>query len=346
MERSSSQAFLNWLVVSVSPDTDSQSPLFWERLRRLFASSDERGEEPQRPFVIAVCVITSVVLWASLTLQEEKSVEIAVPTEIVNLPADQALAELPPERVQAQFRGPGIQLIWLLLNPPSITIDARESGVSLSEALNLSNDGDVRVESIRPQRIDLVKEPRTERRVPVRSRVRVDLPPAHELIRPPTVRPESVTVSGAESIVAGLRSWPTDSLRIDDLRDSVRTEVPLADTLTQLLRRDPSAVMFIAQAGKFAEAQREIDVEVTGVPSDRSLVALDPATIRVRYRILFDQLFESQRAEDFFATVSYSQIRTDTTGFVRPRVHVPTDMMIRDPEPIPQRLRYYTFVTE
>jgi len=336
----------NCPVVRVAPDTDSQSPLFWERLRRLFASSDERGQEPQRPFVIAVCVITSIVLWASLTLQEEKSVDIAVPTEIVNLPVDQALAELPPDHVEAQFRGPGIQLIWLLLNPPSVTIDAGEASVDLSTALNLDGDDDIRVENIRPQRIDLTTEPRTERRIPVRSRVRIDLPAAHELIRPPTVRPGSVTVSGARSIVEGLQSWPTDSLQIDDLRDSVRTEVPLSDTMPRLVDREPAAVTFIAQAGKFAEAQREIEVEVTGVPSDRSLVALDPSTIRVRYRVLFDQLFESQRAEDFFATVSYSQIRMDTTGFVRPRVHVPTDMMIRDPEPIPERLRYYTFVTE
>lgn len=330
----------------MAADTDSQSPIFWERLRRLFASPNRRDPEPQRPFVIAICVVISVTLWASLTLQEEKSVTIDVPTEVVNLPDDQALTALPPDRVQARLRGPGLQLIWLVFNPPRVTIDASQNQVSLADALSLSNQGEVRVESITPQEVALPREPRAERRIPVESRVRIDLPPAHELLQPPSVTPDSITVTGAQSIVAGLQAWPTDSLLVEDLRDSVQTQVALVDTLAQLVERSREAVTFTARAGKFAEAQREIEVEVTGVPSDRSLVALDPSTIRVRYRVLFDQLFESQRAEDFFAVVSYSQIRTDTTGYVRPRVHVPTDMMIRDPEPIPARLRYYTFVTE
>ena len=55
-------------------------------------------------------------------------------------------------------------------------------------------------------------------------------------------------------------------------------------------------------------------------------------------------MFASERAPDFFATVSYDQIREDTTGYVRPELHLPSDLIIRDPEMIPSRLQYYTFV--
>ena len=330
----------------MATNTDSQSPLFWERLRRLFSSSDGRGGEPQQPLVIAVCVIISVVLWASLTLQEEKSVTIDVPTRVVNVPEGQALTELPPGEVRVQLRGPGLQLVWLLMNPPACVIDATNSDVDVAETLSLSGQGDVRIESVSPMRIGLTKEPKITRTIPIQSRVRLDLPAAHELIQPPRLRPDSVEVTGARSIVNGLSYWPTDSLTIRDVRDTVQTRVSLSDSLVRLVDRNIQEVTAVARAGKFAEAQREIDVEVTGVPSDRSLVALEPSTIRVRYRVLFDQLFESQRADDFFATVTYNQIRSDTTGYVRPRIHVPSDMIIRDPEPIPSRLRYYTFVSE
>jgi len=107
----------------------------------------------------------------------------------------------------------------------------------------------------------------------------------------------------------------------------------------------PETVTLIARAGRFVEETREVEVEVTGVPSGQNLVSLQPSSVRVRYRVLFEDLFKARRSSEFFATVSYDQIRTDTTGYVMPRIGVPSDLLIRDPEPIPPRLRYYTFVS-
>lgn len=328
-------------------DTDSQAAVFWERLRMLFtptSNGQAPEEEPRNGLILAVCVLISTMLWLSLSLQEESTVTLEVPTTVVNVPDGQALAQVPPSTVRVQVEGEGLQLVWLYLDRPTVSIDATSNEVSLEDAITLSAASGVSVENVTPRRVDVRKEPRLERRIPVMSRVQVDLPPAHELLFPPRLDPDSVTVTGAESIVNGLRRWPTTAASIT-VADSVRTQVALADTLSKLVSRDVDAVTLLARAGKFAEAQREIDVEVTGIPSDQNLVALEPSTIRVRYRVLFDQLFESQRASDFFATVSYRQIRTDTTGFVEPNVHVPSDLEIRDPEALPRRLRYYTFVS-
>jgi hypothetical protein len=131
-----------------------------------------------------------------------------------------------------------------------------------------------------------------------------------------------------------------------NVRDTVRAQVALRDSLAQLVERSADQVTVTARAGKFAEETREVTVEVTGVPTGQDLVTLQPATIRIRYRVLFQQLFASRRSSEFFATVSYSQIRSDTTGYVRPNIHVPSDLVIRDPEPIPPRLQYYTFLSD
>jgi len=332
-----------------SSDADSQGPIFWERLRGLFTSSPEdelsAGEQPQnRGLVITVCVAISFVLWFTFTLQEVKIVTIEFPTTVVNVPSDEALAELPSPSASVQVEGEGVQLLWMYYNTPSIPLDATDQTVNLADAINLPDN--VRLQSIAPRQVTLEKEPRLTRPTPIRSRVQVEAPPAFELIEPPRLRPDSVRVSGARSIVERLTYWPTDSMAvsINSARDSIRTRVPLADTLGQLVSHTPRLVTFIARVGKFAEATREIEVEVTGVPSGQNVVTLEPSSIRVRYRILFDQLFASKRAPDFFATVSYDQIREDTTGYVSPDLHLPSDLIIRDPEMIPSRLQYYTFV--
>lgn len=332
----------------MASDSDSQVPIFLERLRSLFRSSDadRREADPRRGIAVTVCVLLSVVLWFSLTLQEERMVTVAFPVELSDMPDGQALTERPPSSVNVQLQGAGMDLLRLVFNPPPVSVTAGEEPVNVAEALNIPRSSDAQVQGVSPRVIDVGLEPRVERRIPVRPRLNVQLASAYELIEPPTVTPDSVTVAGARSVVAPISSWPTDSLTLDDVRDTLRTTVPLRDTLTGLVERGAEAVEVSVRAGKFAEETREVTVEVTGVPAGQDLVALQPSTIRIRYRVLFEQLFASRRSSEFFATVSYSQIRSDTTGYVTPRIHVPSDLVIRDPEPIPARLQYYTFLSE
>lgn len=327
------------------PDSDSQVPIFLDRLLKLFRSSSEeepRSDDRHNGMAITVCVLLSVVLWLSLSLQERRTVSLEMPVAVPQLAEDQAFAELPPSTVTARVQGNGMELLRLLFSPPTVEVEANGETVDVGEALQLSQESDARVESVTPQTITVATEPRVERRIPIRSEVTVRPAEAFELINEPTLRPDSVAVTGAESVVEGLKAWPTRAQNLTDVRDTVRTTVPLADTLSGLVTRAEDEVTLVARAGKFSEDSREVKVEVTGIPSSQELVALQPSTIRIRYRVLFDQLFQAQRASGFFATVSYSQIRSDTTGYVEPQIQVPSGLEIRDPEPVPARLRYYT----
>lgn len=325
-------------------DADSQVPIFLERIRGLFRSSDDGGrrEDAHSGLAITVCILLSVVLWLSLTLQERRTVSLNFPVQEPTLSDDRAFVERPPTTVTARVQGSGMELLRLLFNPPNVQIEADDGPVNVEDALQLSQGSDTQVESVTPRSIAVVTEPRIERRVPVLSRVEIQPASSYELIDEPTLQPDSVTVTGAESVVNQLRAWPTQPREITGLRDTVQTAVPLADTLQRLVSRIEDQVTLTAWAGRFAEGTREVQVEVTGIPSSQEVVALQPSTIRIRYRVLFEQLFRSQRASGFFATVSYSQIRSDTTGYVEPRIQVPSGLEIRDPEPLPPRLRYYT----
>lgn len=332
----------------MAADSDSQVPIFLDRIRTLFRPSGDEGhpeEDPNRGAAVAVCVLLSLVLWLSLTLQEQRTVTVDFPVEIASLPDSQALVELPPRTVSVQLRGTGLDLLGLVFDPSPIRVPAAAGQIDVEEAVELPRAADARVESVSPRRIALQLDTRVERLVPVQPRLDIQPASAYELIDEPTVTPESVRVSGAESVLRDLRAWPTDSLALKNVRDTVRQVVSLKDSLSGIVAREVDEVTVQAKAGKFAVESREVQVQVTGVPAGQDLVALQPSTIRIRYRVLFEQLFASRRSSEFFATVSYSQIRSDTTGYVEPRIHVPTDLEIRDPEALPPRLRYYTFLS-
>jgi len=325
-----------------SSDSTSSYPVFWERLKAIF----ELREVPTTSdgTALTVCVLIALVLWGALTLQEVRTVTLDVPTELTNVPEGKALVSEPPSHVRVQVTGEVLQLLYLYANPPQAPIDARNSEVSVEEVLGLTGSN-ISIDAITPRDIAVPLEPRVERHVPVVPQVQVELEPGYELLYSPRLTPDSVRVSGAQSTVDSLTQWLTEPRTIEALQDSVQIQVPLADTLNPLISRSVDSITFTAEAGRFAEETRELFVDVTGVPPGQNLVALDPPMVRVRYRVLFDDMFEARRADDFAAVVNYDQIRRDTTGRVEPRIHVPAGLTIRDPEPMPSQLRYFTLMS-
>jgi hypothetical protein len=119
----------------VAIDSDSQSAIFWDRLRPLLAPSDEEprpGEEPPRNVVITVCVLLSCILRPSLTLGEQRTQTLRLPVRVVDIPEDKTLAERPTSHVQAQMheRGFSPSPIVNILSPCSGMATGRRSSTT------------------------------------------------------------------------------------------------------------------------------------------------------------------------------------------------------------------------
>ena len=331
-------------MASSNTGISAQGAAFWERFVGLLVRDRKRQDEPggnqRKGLAITIATLVSTLLWFTFSMRETYSVLVLLPTEVVNLPETEALRQLPPPTIRAQVEGEGLNLIRLRLNPPVVLINGERQEVALRDAVSevLTN---VRLESVSPSTFTLQKEERVTRKVPIELRAEIETPPEFDLVEPPRITPDSVEVSGAASVVEGITAWPSRPFRIDELRDSLVTRVMLSDTLSGLLARNLEATTLTAVAQRFTEGQREIGVTVTGEPSSQRLVTLEPATIRVRYRVLFSQYDEALHAMDFFATVSFDEIRSDTTGRVRPDVHLPAGVILRDVELRPPTLRYY-----
>lgn len=325
-----------------TPNDTSSTPIFWERLRD-WMTDPGRGDGSESTsghsgVAITVCILVALFLWFTLTLRDVHTDTVEVPLRVDNVPADEALVEYPPSTVRIQVRGEGFNLLRMRFNPPVVAVDGSQDQVDLSDAVS-DLGRDVQIESILPRSINLRKEPLRTARIPIQVRAELTTAPTYELVDPPSVQPDSVTVAGAESIIEDLLAWPTERVERSSLRDSLEVRVALKDTLRGLVRKDREATTLRAVAVAFTESIREVPVRVTGVPAD--VVSLDPSTVEVRYRVALDDYDEAQRAEELFATVPYDEIRTDTTGFVRPRVNLPSGLEVRDVEVRPERLRYF-----
>lgn len=285
-------------------------------------------------------ILVSSLLWFTFTMRETHTEIIEMPTEVVNVPDRESLRQLPPSEIRVQVVADGWSLLRLRLDPPTVPINASQDQINVRDAIqNLPKN--VEVQSVSPNVLSLWKERRISRTMPIVSRVDIDTPPTHDLIEDERLTPDSVEVSGAASVVGNLTRWPTVARTFEDVRDTLDVRVPLSDTLSGLVIKSVSDVRLQAVSQQFTEGSREIDVTVQGQPSTRTLVSLEPSTVNVRYRVLFSQYREAMRAMDFFATVSYDEIRRDTTGRVMPELHLPDSIVLKDVEMRPSQLGYY-----
>lgn len=288
---------------------------------------------------ITLSVIVSSLLWFTFTMRETHTKVLQMPTEVVNIPENQSLSELPPDRVRVQVVGDGWSLLRLQFSPPSVPVNGAQNEVSVRDAIDLPKNVDV--QSVSPSQFSLTKERRISRRVPVELNARIRTPRTHSLIEPATIRPDSVEISGAASVVGAITAWPTQFRSFENVRDTLTARVPLSDTLSGLVTRNIEFVTMRAVSEHFTEARREVEVTVQGEPSTRQLVSLEPSRVEVSFNVVSSQYQEAMRAMDFYATVSYDVIRQDTTGRVRPILHIPEDLVIRDVRMRPERLAYF-----
>ncbi|MDX1429308.1 MAG: hypothetical protein R3282_03425, partial [Rhodothermales bacterium] len=259
------------------------------------------------------------------------------------LPAGQALAELPPKNVRVQVRGEGVSLFRVYYDRPAVPIDAGREVVNLDAApADLLRN--LTLESVRPRTYIVRTDERVTRRVPIDLRTTITTPNTHELIDRPRPVPDSVTVSGAASVVNTIGSWPTVLFERRGLADSVAVQVALVDTLQGLVETDIDRTTVVAVAREFTGAEREVEVILEGAPSANKLVTLEPSALTVKYRVLLSEFNQSLRAPDFFATVQYEDIRSDTTGRVKPQLFLPEELHIRDVQFFPSSLRYYNYL--
>ena len=302
---------------------------------RLFRPDSQGGN---RGLVITICMVTAFGLWLLLSMDDPGEVRLELATAIDNQPANRAFAEIPPSSVMASVQGEVLTLLKLKFRPPPFTIDASQDVVESQSAVQWPQGIVAQFDS--PQ-IALIQEERSQRTMPVVSAVNMQAAVGYSLFDEPSLMPDSVTVTGAASIVGRLTGWPTVPLRRSDVKDSLTVEVPLADSLAGLVALSHHRVTLTVRTHKYTEGIRELRVLVTDIPNAESVVDLDPPKVAVIFHAPLDQFGAVRAAEDFYATVSYEAIRLDTTGSVVPVISLPRDLSVRHVGTQPLSLNYY-----
>ena len=294
--------------------------------------------------IIAASILFAILLWVSINMSYEYQTTVIAPLTIQSLPRGLAIKTPIPRTITLKFRGNGWRLATLLMGPDlKCVIDlnslVRGQGTidigDVVERLNLPLG--VRPIDMNPDSLFVALEPYAEKRVPVVLDPHISFRDGYGQVGSIVIKPESLTIGGAESVLNTVTAWNTGRGMFENLKTSVDIDIAVEDTTTNIFSVSPHKIHVAINIQPLAEKVFSgLSVEVQGEQPNREVILIPPR-IEIVARGAIDQL-SALGVHDFRATVDYNVILSDTTGFAEVEIMPPAGVQIVARRP--DRLQY------
>ncbi len=304
-------------------------------------------ENREKLIAFSVALIIALSLWFIVNLSRDFNVSIDVPILLTNLPQDVTVSSEVPESARVTLTGEGWNLIAVYTNPPRVYVNAESGEVNLSEQIRnqIGAFSNLNIVQVRPSQLTIRTERRVSKRVPVLSRVELNVSDRYGLIREPAIYPDSITVTGAESLLEEIDYWETANVEMTNINRSTVSDINLRQPDSGITI-EPATVTLDIEVAEFTEAELRVPIRTRNLPSGRA-VTYNPSSIVVRFDVPIDQFTSVQGLRLFNAYVDYTLITDDDSGRVSPEVEVvENEYNIRLRSFQPPRVSYFRIIPD
>jgi YbbR domain-containing protein len=323
------------------------SRTYSEFSRRKLAREKEDIPQSERIVVFIFAFMIALSMWLLVNLGRDFNLTLNLPVMHADPPEGQAFITEIPRSANTTVSGEGWKLISIYNNPPQVVVPVEEGTINVFEAVqaSFSNFPDISVSKVQPMIVNVNTEEKMEKRVPIRNDLTIETRRRFNVIGLISITPDSVTVSGARSLIEPIEFWPTEAGELVDVKENLDIEVQLR-TAQRLIDVQTEKVRIKAEIAEFTEAEVRIPVITRNLPAGRR-VSYSPSVLTVRYDVPITQYNEASSVIPFQAYVNYSTIVNDTTGYVTPQIEPDIeglDVRLRSYQP--RRVSYFNVVAE
>ena len=295
-------------------------------------------------YIVVFSTLFGVFAWISVTMREDYVTTVMAPLVLGEIPAGMAVQTPLPRTIQLRFRGEGWRLAAVLLaHSPRLVFSATmlpagHKPLTFNDfADRISLTPGVKLLDAKPDSLLIELGPAVRKRVPVVLDCLAGFREGYGQVGPTSVAPDSVTLTGAESVLRTIDTWRTERRVFENIRGSLDAEVPLASAAPYEVAFSVPAVRIAISVEPFAEKViTGLPVQVTAVPASREVILIPPR-IEIVVRAGIRQL-STLSAGDFRAVTDYASIAADSTGAVDTDVSSPAGVQLVTKRP--EHLQY------
>lgn len=317
----------------------------------------ERTEDQGQPLRWSLGATgVAIILWGIISLSDTYVWDIEVPLQVRIDSASEALADQIPKTITLSVQGDGWTLMQMVLDGDlRCDIDVRERTASQREdslrtyrftqrdlTARINAPRSVQISNTEPETLTLAVTDLARKRVPLvyDQSFKINTRPGFQIIGRPSVFPDSVTLSGSPEELEKISFWRTKPLPLNDLYGPIQEKVPVDDTLHGVVTVLPEVATVGINVQESAELVLEnLRVVNRGTRSDTAVeLRLYPSQLTV---ILRGGAGELGRLTEASVTPTVNlTYGIDTSGYVIPRVTLPSTSNATVISITPDRVRY------
>ena len=272
-------------------------------LKRIRLSNPFAHQSREDRNVMLICLGFAFVFWLLVKFSKDYTVvrEVQLSYE---LPQGKAFASSPPQTVIVNLKAQG----WFFLitsisgkeyhlpyRVPDRSIFGLTSAKVRSDLEDLVNNKEVEITNLLFDGFRIVLEERLEKQIPLVAQYALEMQEEYNLVEQVKLFPDSVWVSGPQSVIEPIQFWLTDSLILNDLDQTYTGQLPIRSA-EEGLQVSPASVQVTVPVERFTEKSIFVPVEIVNPPPDSIRLFPDKALVKC---VLGLGNYNSLRAEDF-----------------------------------------------
>ncbi len=306
--------------------------MVWKYLWRKRSSlTPGEAASKRRVYIFALCLLFSALFWLFSKLSQETSASFNKHIHFNNFPEGLVAASQSDSVVQYRIQTTGLRLLNAYFFRPKDTLKVAVDGLpvvqrdgrslhavidnQLFDILSENIEGPATVGHIRPDTIFLELVPAKRKKLPVRLNADIRYAQRFRSYGPILIEPDSVWITGPQTIMDTLQYVSTESWESPLLRETTQITVslkkPVAIRSVELGRRE---VLVEVPVTEFTESSMELPL-VINCPIEYRLseVRLFPNTVMVSYLVALRD-YATVVPQMFEATVVCPQVQQTTDG--------------------------------
>jgi YbbR domain-containing protein len=226
--------------------------------------------ERRRLSAFITCLVVAIFAWLFTTLSNPYRYTIKQAINFKNAPLKRAFHPLQSDTIEAVIQGTGWQMLFSKMNeqkPVSIdlrTLDSKNFVVLNAQLkqINLKKEPDHQIIGFNPDTLFFDFSNRTVKKVPVQLVSAIKYQRQFAQSDNLNIKPAYVTISGPAEVLAKIKLWKTDSVKLNGINESFNSRVNLQAVKEGNLDIVPKSVFVNIPIDEFTEKTIEVPVKL------------------------------------------------------------------------------------
>lgn len=291
--------------------------------------------------ILVLCVSIAAFLWLLIKMSDSYTWRVPVTLSYSNLPDDKVAVRELPSKSEVMVNATGFKILLARFRIIKITLpiayrDNMSHPYLLANTLENELAGDMppgyELLMFSPDTIFLQFDKKLTKKIPVLLSGDISYAKQFEGRGEPVLSPDSILVSGPESIIDTLQHWYTVPFAFKELTESKKGDVLLQKPQYNSITLAQQQVGYNIEVEAFTQLIREVEIELLNVPKNKHITPY-PKTVKVHIHVGLSNL-EAARKAKITATADFENVNLKKDRFVEVKLtSYPDYMKINSFEP-------------